>query len=487
MRIAVDAMGGDQAPLAIVQGALQAVKQFKDIQLLLVGREDEIVKTFSGERPPSSVEIIHKEEVIATAEDPVRSVRRKKQSSLVHVTRMVKEGEADACISAGNTGAFMTSGLLVTGRIKGIERPALTTIMPTVKGRPALVLDVGANVDAKPHHLLQYAVMGSLYATKLLSVDRPAVGLLNVGTEETKGNELMKETYGLLKETDLHFIGNVEGRDVVHGVADVIVCDGFSGNVLLKSTEGTAEAVFKMVKEALTRNTSSKLAAWVLKPGRVSEERRRYLEQVDSFRAVLEAVATEATDGRYRSAKGDREAKGHTRAEFLFSITPKTYDIFFNGASGYRAQFYCGPTAGIQQNKALLERLRAPLLTAARAQISRGKLTLEQIERSLQLKSAKAWINEDASTLDKTSLDADWLIAIDIPQWAKAAREAEVSIRDRLRPRPSGKENALLGVQAPEGTELTVMGAWLHDVTGEEWVPRSKRNRARRICVYGFA
>lgn len=178
----------------------------------------------------------------------------------------VKEGEADACISAGNTGALMTAGLFVVGRIEGIERPALAPTLPTIEGNGFLMLDVGANADAKPEQLLQYAIMGSIYANKVRGIEKPRVGLLNVGTEEKKGNELTKAAYQLLKGSDLHFIGNVEARDLLDGIADVIVTDGFTGNVALKTIEGTALSVFKMLKSALTSNLQSKLAAAVLKP-----------------------------------------------------------------------------------------------------------------------------------------------------------------------------------------------------------------------------
>lgn len=265
MKIAVDAMGGDYAPKEIVEGALQALNEFDDIHITLVGLEEEIRPFITIDS--NRLNIKHTSEVIDTDEEPVRAVRRKKDSSLVTVARMVKEKEADACISAGNTGAYMTAGLLVTGRIKGVDRPALTTIMPTTKHKPTLVLDVGANMDAKAEHLLQYAKMGHLYSKLILGNEQPTIGLLSVGTEDSKGNELVKETFPLIKQTSLNFIGNIEARDIPFGVADVVICDGFTGNVVLKLTEGVAGAIFDMLKTEFTRDLKSKLAAAVLKPG----------------------------------------------------------------------------------------------------------------------------------------------------------------------------------------------------------------------------
>ncbi len=224
----------------------------------------------------NNIHIKHTDEVIGTDEEPVKAVKQKKNSSLVTATRMVKEGEADACISAGNTGAYMTAGLLMTGRIKGIERPALTIILPTASGRATVVLDVGANMDAKPEHLVQYAMMGSIYAEKILGYDRPSVGLLSVGTEESKGNELTKKAFPLIKASKVNFIGNVEGRDVPYGVADVIVCDGFSGNVLLKVTEGVVGTIFDLLKKEFTSTFTSKMGALLLKPGL-----KRFKKQMD--------------------------------------------------------------------------------------------------------------------------------------------------------------------------------------------------------------
>ncbi|MFZ3587957.1 phosphate acyltransferase PlsX [Bacillus sp. DJP31] len=263
MRIAIDAMGGDHAPNEIVKGVLQAVHTYTDISVLLIGNEKLIQPLLtSNER----IEIIHTEEVIEATDDPVRSVRRKKNASMVLMAKEVSENRADACISAGNTGALMSSGLFIIGRIEGIDRPALAPTLPTINGDGFLFLDVGANADAKPEHLLQYSIMGSIYAEKVRGIKKPRIGLLNVGTEEKKGNELTKAAYVLLSEADIHFVGNVEARDLLNGVADVVVTDGFTGNVTLKTIEGTALSVFSMLKTALSSSLSTKLAAAVLKP-----------------------------------------------------------------------------------------------------------------------------------------------------------------------------------------------------------------------------
>ncbi|MDT2045759.1 MULTISPECIES: phosphate acyltransferase PlsX [Bacillaceae] len=263
MKIAIDAMGGDNAPKTVIEGAELAIQQFENLHITLVGNEVEIKKYLTN---PERIKILHTEEVIEATDEPVRAVRRKKNASMVLMATEVAEGRADACISAGNTGALMTAGLFVVGRIKGIERPALAPTLPTLDGKGFLMLDVGANVDAKPEHLVQYAIMGSVYAEQVRGIHSPKVGLLNVGTEEKKGNELTKQTFKLLQETNINFIGNVESRDLLNGVADVVVTDGFTGNVALKTIEGTALSLFSMLKTELTSSFKSKVAASVLKP-----------------------------------------------------------------------------------------------------------------------------------------------------------------------------------------------------------------------------
>ncbi len=262
MKLAIDAMGGDHAPKAIVEGAMDAVREFSDLSITLVGNEEKI-KPFLTDS--TNITILHTEEVITGEDEPVRAVRRKKNASLVLMAKEVKEGRADACISAGNTGALMSAGLFVVGRIPGISRPALSPTLPTIDEKGFLFLDVGANVEAKPTHLLHYGIMGSIYAEKVRGIKNPTVGLLNVGTEDAKGDELTKKAFELLEQAPIHFIGNVEARDLFDHVADVVVTDGFSGNVALKTIEGTAQTVFKLLKETLTSSLKTKLAAGLVK------------------------------------------------------------------------------------------------------------------------------------------------------------------------------------------------------------------------------
>ncbi|WP_405082583.1 phosphate acyltransferase PlsX [Paenibacillus chitinolyticus] len=265
MRIAIDAMGGDHAPAIVVEGALAAAKEWTDVELLLVGDSAKI-EALITERP-SNLRVVHASEIIEAEDEPVRAVRRKKDASMVVAGRLVKEGEADAMISAGNTGALMTTGLLVVGRVPGIERPALAPMIPTLDGSGVLALDLGANMDSSPENLLQYAIMGSIYRSKVHGMERPRVGLLNIGTEAKKGNELTKAAYPLLEQAPIHFVGNVESRDILRAECDVIVCDGFAGNIMLKTLEGAASAIFSALKTEFTRTTLTKLAAAVLKPG----------------------------------------------------------------------------------------------------------------------------------------------------------------------------------------------------------------------------
>jgi phosphate acyltransferase len=263
MKLAIDAMGGDHAPKEIVIGAMKAIEAFSDIHITLVGDEAKIKEYLTNSE---RINILHTTEVILGTDEPVRAVRRKKTASMVLASQQVADGNADACISAGNTGALMAAGLFVVGRIEGIERPALTPTLPTIGGEGFLLLDVGANVDAKPEHLLQYAIMGSIYCEKVRGTANPRVGLLNIGSEEKKGNDLTKAAFELLKKANINFIGNVEARDLLDGVADVVVTDGFTGNMVLKTVEGTALSMFKMLKTTLMSSVKSKLAAAVLKP-----------------------------------------------------------------------------------------------------------------------------------------------------------------------------------------------------------------------------
>lgn len=261
VKIAVDLMGGDNAPEEIEQGVLQAVEEDGSLEVLLFGLKD----AYSGEHP--RVEFIEVTEKIESEDDPVRSVRRKKDSSLVRACRAVKDGEADACISAGNTGALMSAGLFVVGRIKGVERPAIATLLPTTgKSKEGMMLlDMGANADNKPQHLYQFAVMADLYMRENEGRSNPTIGLVSNGSEANKGSELTKETFKLLDESGLNFIGNFETRDILSGKVDIAVTDGFTGNIILKTLEGTAMALMGEVKQAFLKNAKNKLAALVLK------------------------------------------------------------------------------------------------------------------------------------------------------------------------------------------------------------------------------
>lgn len=267
MRIAVDAMGGDNAPQSIVAGVIEALRELKEItQITLVGRE-EIVKQELSHYQTRDLSIVVKDarEVIQMHESPVTAVKTKKDSSLAVATTALKKGEVQALVSAGNTGAVMTSLLMNLGRLKGVLRPAIATLIPTLEG-PSILLDVGANVDCKPKHLLQFAMMGDVYAHYILGKTNPKIGLLSIGEEETKGNALTFDTFKLLKESSLNFMGNVEGRDIINGKVDVVVCDGFVGNVVLKCAESLAEMILHFLKRELSKNLSLKLGAYLTKP-----------------------------------------------------------------------------------------------------------------------------------------------------------------------------------------------------------------------------
>src|SRR5690625_234719 len=263
MKIVIDAMGGDHAPKSVVEGAMLAIESLDQIdEIVLVGDEEKI-KPFLTNK--DKISIIHTTEVIEPEDEPVRAVRRKKNASLVLMAKEVREGRADACLSAGNTGALMSAGLFQVGRIKGIERPALSPTLPTIDEKGGVFLDVGANVDDKPKQLMQYGIMGSIYSEKVRGIDQPRVGLLNVGTEEGKGNELTREAYELLSDAPINFIGNIEARDLFSGIADVVVTDGYSGNIALKTIEGTAGMMFSLLKETFMSSLKTKLAAGILK------------------------------------------------------------------------------------------------------------------------------------------------------------------------------------------------------------------------------
>lgn len=265
MRIAVDAMGGDHAPDEVVRGAVDAAREF-GLEIALVGRPEAVEASLRGANAAGlAVEVVPASEVIGFDEAPVQAVRHKKDASLVVALRLLKEGKADAVVSAGHTGALMAGGLFSVGRIKGVDRPALSTVVPTRHGF-AFMLDVGANADSSPENLLQFAQMGSIYSERVLGVSRPRVGLLSIGTEEEKGSKLTKAAHALLKDAGVNFIGNMEARDILEGASDVVVADGFSGNVAVKATEGAAAVLMGMIKEALMSSVTSKLGALLVKP-----------------------------------------------------------------------------------------------------------------------------------------------------------------------------------------------------------------------------
>lgn len=271
-RIALDAMGGDHAPDAIVEGAMQAVSEYPNITVTLVGRE-EVIREKLGGTVPSRIEIADAREVVDMTDTALAPLRRKRNSSIRVCANLVAEKKADAMVSAGHTGAAMTSAYKVLGTIEGVSRPALAAILPNANGFTVL-LDVGANVDAKPAYLREFAVMGHFYAQMIFGLAAPRVGLLSIGEEEGKGNELVKESFRVLKETGLNFIGNAEGRDIFNGNCDVVVCDGFIGNVVLKAGEALGEMVNKMLRAEVTRTPVRKAGALILK-GAFSDIRKR--------------------------------------------------------------------------------------------------------------------------------------------------------------------------------------------------------------------
>ncbi|ERI92878.1 fatty acid/phospholipid synthesis protein PlsX [Clostridiales bacterium oral taxon 876 str. F0540] len=264
MRIAVDGMGGDFAPDSIIQGCVDAVEAF-NVEVIITGPEDLISQKLNTyEYPKDKISIVDASEVISPNEEPVKALKKKKDSSLVKALYLVKSGEADAVLSAGSTGALMAGATLIIGRIKGIKRVALAPIMPGRKA-PFMVVDAGANVDCKPLYLVQFALMGKIYFESILNTVNPSVGLVNIGAEEEKGNELAKETHKLLKNTDFNFVGNVEPRDIPSGETNIVVCDGFVGNTILKTYEGVASNIFGMLKDEIMTSFKNKLGGLLLK------------------------------------------------------------------------------------------------------------------------------------------------------------------------------------------------------------------------------
>ncbi|MBR4981029.1 MAG: phosphate acyltransferase PlsX [Lachnospiraceae bacterium] len=267
VKVALDAMGGDNAPHAIVQGAIDAVNESKNVKVYLVGKEtlvkEELIKY---KYDANQIEVVDATEVIEMAEPPVMAIRKKKDSSIVKALHLVKEGTCDAFVSAGSSGAVLVGGQLIVGRIKGVERPPLAPLIPTEKGA-SLLIDCGANVDARPSHLVQFAKMGTVYMESIMGIKNPKVAIVNIGAEEEKGNALVKETFPLLKNTpEINFIGSIEARDIPKGYADVIVCEAFVGNVILKLYEGVGGTLIKKVKEGMMTTLRSKIGALLVKP-----------------------------------------------------------------------------------------------------------------------------------------------------------------------------------------------------------------------------
>ncbi|NQL66391.1 phosphate acyltransferase PlsX [Streptococcus suis] len=264
-RIAIDAMGGDHAPQAVIEGVNQALKEFSDIEIQLYGDEAKIKPYLTA---TERVTIIHTDEKINSDDEPVRAIRRKKNSSMVLATQAVKDGQADAVLSAGNTGALLAAGVFVVGRIKNIDRPGLMSTLPTMDGKGFDMMDLGANAENTAHHLYQYGIMGSFYAEHVRGVKHPRVALLNNGTEETKGTPVHQEAFALLsQEPSINFIGNVEARELLNGVADVVVTDGFTGNAVLKTVEGTAKSIVGQLTGAIKSGSFlAKIGGLLLKP-----------------------------------------------------------------------------------------------------------------------------------------------------------------------------------------------------------------------------
>jgi glycerol-3-phosphate acyltransferase PlsX len=266
MRIALDAMGGDHAPAITIEGAIETISEFEDIDIILVGDESSIRKELEGKRySPNQVSIKHASQIVRMDESPSGAIRKKKDSSIRRAIELVKNGEADAFVSAGHSGVVMATALLLLGTSHSVDRPAIAAIMPTLK-TPFVLIDAGANLHCKPGNLLQFALMGSTYCRLILGRSEPKVALISTGEEDTKGNELTRETFKLLKESDINFMGNIDGKDIFTGDADVIVCDGFTGNVVLKTSEGLADVLIKMLKREVANLTTGRIGYLFMKP-----------------------------------------------------------------------------------------------------------------------------------------------------------------------------------------------------------------------------
>ena len=266
MKIVIDGMGGDNAPMAPVEGACMAVKEY-GVDIVITGDKDQLeAELAKHDCDKSKIEIVHTTQIITNDEKPVAAIRRKTDSSMVVALNMVKNKEADAMVSAGSTGALLSGGVFVIKRIKGISRPCICTAIPTMDGGVSLLSDTGANVDCNGQQLVDFAAMSNIYAKRVMKIDNPRIALANIGTEEGKGNELLKTTYDLLKDReDMNFIGNMETREILNGVCDVVICDGFIGNVIVKTLEGTVLSLFKKMKETIMSSTKTKIGALLMK------------------------------------------------------------------------------------------------------------------------------------------------------------------------------------------------------------------------------
>ncbi len=266
VRVAVDAMGGDNAPFVTVKGAVDAIKESDSLKVFLVGKSDVVESELSKyEYDKERIEVVNATEVIEMAEPPVMAIRKKKDSSIVKAMYMVNHGEADAYVSAGSTGATLVGGQVIVGRLKGVDRAPLAPLIPTERGSK-LLIDCGANVDARSNHLVQFAKMGTVYMENIMGIKNPTVAIVNIGAEEEKGNALVKETFPLLKNCpDINFIGSIEARDIPAGLADVIVCEAFTGNVILKMYEGVAKSMMHVIKASLLSNLKTKIGALLIK------------------------------------------------------------------------------------------------------------------------------------------------------------------------------------------------------------------------------
>lgn len=266
MKIALDAMGGDYAPAVNIEGALDTINNFDDVEVILVGNESILLRELDSRRfPPSRISVKHASQVVGMDESPAAAIRKKRDSSIRKGIELVKHGEADAFVSAGHSGVVMATALLVLRASELVDRPAIATIMPTLKA-PFVLIDAGANIHCRPENLLQFALMGSTYCRVILGRVEPKVALISTGEEDTKGNELTKETFKLLKEADINFVGNIDGKDIFTGDVDVIVCDGFTGNVILKTSEGLADALIRMLKREVANLASGRIGYLFMKP-----------------------------------------------------------------------------------------------------------------------------------------------------------------------------------------------------------------------------